>query len=166
MKIKLDFGEEEIRTLLRDIGPVWAAKGLREFMRDPVLRELLITGMRMGMDSGAEMNRRTRRRRRRRGPPPPPDGFDQVVDAEFEGPFGSPPPYSSPLDDVRRRPPPGDLNLPNCMPTPSNTYQEAGWVCCQCSVYNGDHRDRCRQCEHERCGPKPAGGPDVPSGSA
>lgn len=31
-------------------------------------------------------------------------------------------------------------------------HLEPGWVCCRCSVYNGEWRTNCKQCNHKRCG--------------
>jgi hypothetical protein len=35
-----------------------------------------------------------------------------------------------------------DISHPNLQP---------GWGCCGCNTYNGNQRDRCKYCNHERC---------------
>ena len=26
-----------------------------------------------------------------------------------------------------------------------------GWGCCGCNTYNGEHREKCKYCSHQRC---------------
>lgn len=38
-----------------------------------------------------------------------------------------------------------------CKTITGNQYLMDGWGCCQCSTYNGDARNECKYCSHERC---------------
>lgn len=42
----------------------------------------------------------------------------------------------------------------------SHPHLSPGWICCgngndNCRTYNGDARNNCKQCNHERCGEQP-----------
>lgn len=42
------------------------------------------------------------------------------------------------------------MNEKKCIPI-EHANLMPGWGCCQCNTYNGNHREKCKFCEHVRC---------------
>lgn len=42
-----------------------------------------------------------------------------------------------------------------CKPFEHSSFVGSWWICCECKTLNGDIRDNCKFCNHERCGEQP-----------
>ncbi len=161
--INLEFTDDDLRKFIEDGLRRWTLNTIHDLLkhiRDPHLSDLIKQAIHMGMSAGVRVGRQ------HEGEAPPHQRPFDVGEIFTGDRHGSP-------HDVRRGPPygvpPGELK--RCMPVEANPYQEEGWMCHECSTYNGMQRSVCRQCDHERCDdvvpppPSPGGG-NVPSGSA
>ena len=59
---------------------------------------------------------------------------------------------------VRAQTPPAPVGIDaefeprtKCERIVGDAHIDEGWVCHNCNVYNGVQRDKCRNCNHERC---------------
>jgi hypothetical protein len=100
------------------------------------------------------------------GPGPPPPYQQPFVGGAGPVPYTPPhmhpgmhPPHAQPgvppngiaeeiLKESRRA---GPHEAKRCIPVEANRYQDDGWLCHECGVFNGVQRSVCRHCQHERC---------------
>ncbi len=161
--INLEFEDGELRKFVEDGLRRWTLNTIHDVLkhiRDPnaaqLITQLFQTAIAAGASAGAKG------RGFEQGPPPHqrPDGDGRV---QGRSPFSGP----GLVEEILRGSP-GAPELKRCMPVEANTYQEEGWGCHKCSIYNGVHRSVCRGCAHERCDvvQPPPDDPGVPSGSA
>lgn len=189
--VNLEFRDEDLRRFAEDVMRRGALHVIGELFKqvinDPRLSHLAREAFRGGVEIGREgrggpstdpsdfpMPPGMRRRRQVPfqypndvpfgGPPPPrPHGPPPYPYAWMPGVGVPPPPRPAAPQEV---PPPSAPHKPErCMHVEANSYQEEGWICHECQIYNGMQRSECRQCHHERCDDI-VGGADVPSGSA
>ena len=163
--INLEFEDGELRKFVEDGLRRWTLNTIHDLLkhlRDPYLSQFIREALSRGMDIGTRVGRRSESSPHEEDPPPHqrPDGDSW---AQGRSPFPGPGMVAEIL-----RGSPGAPGLKRCMPVEANTYQEEGWGCHKCSIYNGVHRSVCRGCAHERCDvvQPPRDDPGVPSGSA
>lgn len=169
--VNLEFRDEDLRRFAEDVmrrGALHLVGELfKQVINDPRLAHLAKEALRNGVEIGREG----------RGPFMYPDEVIPAVMRRRRGvPFQypndmprGPSPYP-PAGAAPPPPPPSPQKPQRCVHVEANPYQEEGWICHECQIYNGIHRPACRQCAHERCddivGPRDEAPPNVPSGSA
>lgn len=171
--INVEFTDEELRRHVEDIGRRLILDAVHEVVHhinaidNPALVEGALRAIQMGM-SVAMHERATRRHEQRHapfrpgympGPEPPRPGNPGYPPDPF-APFARPNPEqqrSGPFQGPRRakaKEAPGEP-MKSCFPIEANQYNEEGWCCHECGVYNGTQRRVCRNCNHERCDVEP-----------
>ncbi|KKK66619.1 hypothetical protein LCGC14_2962280 [marine sediment metagenome] len=171
--INLEFEDGELRKFVEDGLRRWTLNTIHDVLkhiRDPNAASLIMQLFQTAIAAGSQVGKRGR-----------PSQYEE--DSGFER--GGPPPHQqgrspSPgpgiAEEILRGPPGASGRAERCMPVEANLYQERGWGCHKCSIYNGEQRSACRQCGHERCddvvfgadddGRPGSGGAAPPSGSA
>lgn len=171
--INLEFKDDDLRKFAEDALRRWTLNTIHDLLkhlRDPHLSQLVQQVFHMGVDAAARTSQR------RRAHPQ----YEDDIASEHEVREVRPGPHRRPFFDVEeffsKGPwpspprPPDTQEMKRCVHVEANLYQEEGWICHACSIYNGMQRSVCRQCAHERCDDvvpvaPSSGGDNVPSGS-
>ncbi len=187
--INLEFEDGELRKFVEDAGRRWTLNTIHDLLkhlRDPRVAQLITQLFHTAIEAGASIGRQPPSPDVGRGPPPyaPPSpdigrGPPPYAPPSPPRPTGGAPshvagmPFGDMMEQFLRRPQEGtpsprEGGLKYCMPIEANPYQEKGWMCHECSIYNGAQRSVCRECEHERCdeAKRPPDDDGIPSGSA
>ena len=162
--INLEFEDGELRKFVEDGLRRWTLNTIHDLLkhlRDPHLLQLIKEVLSRSADIGSEVGRRRSSQ------------YEEDSGHDFErggpSPQQRPPPGPGIAEEILRGPPGASGRAERCMPVEANLYQETGWGCHKCSIYNGEQRSACRQCGHERCDVRVSTSdedPSVPSGSA
>ena len=190
--INLDFKDEDLRKFVGDIARRWTLNTIQDVIkhvRDPSVAQLLTQLFQTAVATGASIGGKGRgfrasqyqRPDAEQGPWPSPGAqYPPPPSPGAPSPYAHPPyahrpgaPYAPPsgidmMEEFFKQqhkgdPPSPQAELERCVPVEANLYQEAGWTCHECGIYNGAHRSACRQCEHERCDAAPP--PDADTGA-